>query len=203
MRGEQVALLVPDEVAEQAERDAVGARRRRSGARSALAADRDHLARAAPRLDPRHRPRVGEADRRGREGQRLDQRAGATPGTANTATIQDVHARPAAAVAAQRRARSLARAPAEPRGLGGGRRPMPSAGSVAHVSAAGDRPAHDDELGVERQLAHDLRRAVAVARPRRSSRGRAPPRTASAAAASAASSSAVHSASVVCPCGPA
>ena len=62
-RGEQVALVVADEVAEQPERDALG---RRVGApaprRASLAADRHHLARTAPRLDPGDRPGVREAD---------------------------------------------------------------------------------------------------------------------------------------------
>ena len=136
---------------------------------AALTAERDHLARAAPRLDPRDRPGVDEADRRRRERQRLDHEQ-RDARQAEQDDDPEGPRRPAAAGAAQRALGRLA-APVKPRRLlEAPRRRGPRlerrrrSGSAPALtrSAAGDRPPHDDELGVERQLPDDLRRAVRV-----------------------------------------
>ena len=93
-RAQQLALGVADQVAEQPERDALGAAigAAAPARRAALAAERHHRRAPAARLEPGDRPRVREADRArpGRSAARA--RAAARPGAMNTTTIHAVHA---------------------------------------------------------------------------------------------------------------
>ena len=160
-RGEQLALVVADEVAEQPERDdlglAVGAR---------LPRLRFARCRAAPPGARRGAPGSTGSPTRGRSRSPPPGRSAARsrrrsdPGKAE----HGARSRPSTPSTAARRgaasARSRPRRQTSARGLGV-RRPVAGERRLAPRSAAGDRPAHDDELRVERQLADHLRRAVA------------------------------------------
>ena len=128
---------VADQVAEQSERDPLGISVG-TGARggASLAADRHHLPCPALGLDPRDRPGVREADRRRREGERLD-RDQERSGKAEHGHDPGRPRGPAPPVAAQRlRAR-------RPRASEGARLPRvrrPSGRSPSGRASSSDRP---------------------------------------------------------------
>ena len=138
---QEVALAVPDEVAEQAERHGLGPGGRR-GTRgdAARVADRDHLAGAAPRLQPRDRP--GVAKQISAAGKVSGSIAiSSTPGATKATTDPAGPRRPPPPVAAQRVARSRPRANAAARPPRG-RRPSErrlSAVAIAQPPAIGRR----------------------------------------------------------------
>ncbi len=103
----QLALGMADEVAEQSERDPLGAGiRAQAPPGAALAADRNHLASAAARLKPGHRPGVGEGRSPPPGTSTARSRSAAPPGPLKINTTHTVHAvqrRPS-----RRRVRSLA-----------------------------------------------------------------------------------------------
>ncbi len=148
----QLARLVADEVAEQADGALLGLGAAVAPAAAPRAA-RAQDVRAALRVELGDDPGVREADERDRQRERLqphEQRRRAD----ERDDVRDRRQRPQPAVAAQLRGID-ARAPVDRRGLRQDLDGRHRAGSRAR-SAAGDRQAHDHELGVDRQLADVL-----------------------------------------------
>ena len=200
---QQVALAVADQIAEQPDRDPLGPAGLGCRTGAALAADAAPRARRA-RLQPgSNQAWAKQIAATGNVSGSA--RAAAIAGATKTTTIhavQTVQRRPS------RRSVSRADVLAPPQRGGLVEPAARVAGGAGRLGghrqrssrlAAGDRPAHHHELGVERQLAHDLGGPVGHGRRARSSRVAARGERPRRARARASASPALHSARVVCP----